>query len=147
VTVHTTPKSAPAVESVDARRLLWTGPLALASALLGNGALFATGMALGAFPADVIVPAAGQPISLAPVLFSTTVGVVGGILLYALLGRFTRRPATLFRRSAVAVLLLSLITPFSVPGGSPLFYAALLAMHLVAGLACIVILTRRSITS
>lgn len=132
---------------VDYRRLVWVGPLAIVLAVVGNIVVYTLAAALGAFPADLIIPAAGQPLTIAPVIFTTIVGVVGGIAMYALLGRLVRRPVRLFRIIGIVVLALSFVTPFSIPGGTPLFYTALLAMHVVAALVCLVLLTTMARTA
>jgi hypothetical protein len=127
--------SPPAQEGVDLRRLLWAGPLTIAAATAANTLVFLAGAALGAFPASVIIPAAGMPMSLPPVISATVAGVGGGLVAFALTGWLARRPLRLYRAVGLVVLLLSLATPFSVPGAPAGFYAALLLMHLIAGTA------------
>jgi hypothetical protein len=127
----------PAQQGIDLRRLLWAGPLTIAAATAVNALVFLIGAALGAFPASVIIPAAGMPMSLPPVIAATVAGVAGGLVAFALIARFARRPLRLYRALALIVLLLSLATPFSVPDAPAGFYAALLLMHLIAGAAAI----------
>lgn len=118
---------------VKLRRLWWAGPLTIGVAVLANALVFTAAQAGGVFPAGVLIPAMGAPLTPAPVIFSTAVGVLGGLLVLALLGRLSRRPLPLYRAIALAALVLSFATPFSVPGAPAGFYGTLLLLHLVAG--------------
>lgn len=123
--------------STELRRLWWAGPLTIAVAVLANTLVFTAAEASEVFPAGVIIPAMGAPLTLAPVLFSTAVGVLGGVLALALLGRFSRRPLPRYRAIALVALVLSFATPFSVPGAPAGFYVTLLLLHLIAGMIAI----------
>ena len=73
-----------------------------------------------------------------PVIGFTVVGVLGAVIVFALVARFARRPVRLFRRIALVVLLLSLVPDLSLLTSSP--YAdttvqsvlVLMLMHVVA---------------
>lgn len=71
-----------------------------------------------------------------PVLFFTTVGVVGATLVYAALDRLTSTPDRLFVVVAAVVLVLSVVPDFtyipSQPGGSVTAGAVLASMHVAA---------------
>lgn len=127
-------------ERVDYRRLLWVAPLAAGVAALANAVLYFIADALGAFPDSVLVTN-GQPMSVAPVILSSIVGVLGGALVFALLGRFARRPLTVFRIVALIVLVLSFAQPFFIAGAGLDYRLWLLAMHVVAGVIAIALLT------
>lgn len=127
---------------VKLRRLWWAAPLTIGVAVLANALVFTAAQAGGVFPAGVLIPAVGAPLTLAPVIFSTAVGVLGGLLVLALLGRFSRRPLPHYRAIALAALVLSFATPFSVSGAPSGFYATLLLLHTVAGAVAIWLPTR-----
>jgi hypothetical protein len=120
-------------EHVRFGRLLWASVLSALAAAVMNTGLYWAGAAFGAFPATLPVPPGNDALSLAQVLIASVVGVFGGGILLLLLGRLVRRPARRFRQIAGTALLISLLLPLTVPGGSPLFYAVLLFMHLITG--------------
>lgn len=122
---------------VELRRLWWAGPLTIGVAALANTLVFSAAATAGLFPAGVRIPAMGAPLTLVPVIFSTAAGVLGGLLVLALLGRFSRRPLPRYRTIAIVALVLSFATPFSVPGAPAGFYVTLLLLHLVAGVIAI----------
>jgi nucleoside-diphosphate-sugar epimerase len=109
-------------------------PFAVAAGVAGfvNAVLFAAASALGAFGPNVVVPASGQPIGIASVVFSTVVGVGLGGAAFALIGRALRTPFPTFAGLAGVVLLLSLATPFSISGATAGMLLTLEAMHVVA---------------
>ena len=96
-----------------------------------NAVLYLLGAALGAFPREVVVPNAGGPMTLMPVVTASVVGVLGGTAVFALLRRFVVRPVRVFVLVAVVVLFLSFVTPFTIPGAPPAMIAVLEAMHVV----------------
>jgi hypothetical protein len=57
------------------------------------------------------IPPDFQPLTLGPVIVSSIVGALGATIVFAVLGRFARRPIRLFRIIAVVVLLLSFLNP------------------------------------
>ncbi len=50
-----------------------------------------------------------EPLGLGPTVFFTTVGIAGAVVVFGLMLRFAKRPVRLFRRVALAVLLVSLV--------------------------------------
>jgi hypothetical protein len=82
-----------------------------------------------------------------PVIF-TIVGVLGAVIVYAVIGRFSRQPVRLFRRVALVTLVVSfipdilmLITGFN-PGTTAANVAVLILMHVVAWAITVGMLTR-----
>jgi hypothetical protein len=127
-------------------RLLWVGPLALALALAGNIAVWAIASAV------IDVSPEFMPLaSVGPVIFMTTLGVLGAVLAFAIVGRFARQPARTYSLIAFVALLVSLIPNVMLivaPAGAPFGgitapqVLVLMVMHVVAYAACVVILTR-----
>ncbi len=129
-----------ASEGVDYRRLLWAAPLAAVVAAVANAILYFIGDALGAFP-DSVTVAGDRPMSVAPVIISSIVGVLGGAAVSALIGRFARRPISVFRVVAGVVLLLSFAQPFFIAGAGFGYRAGLILMHVVAAAIAVGMLT------
>lgn len=76
----------------------------------------------------------------------TIIGGLGAVIVFALLGRFARRPITLFQRIAIGVLVVSLIPDLlllngGMPGASVGAVAALMLMHVVAWAIIVRVLT------
>jgi hypothetical protein len=120
--------------------LLWVGPLAGAIAAVVNAVVYLLASALGAMPSDVVVPGQG-PATLGAVVSIYFVPALLGALLFAVMGRFTRRPIRTFRVVAAVVLVLSFATPFTLPGAPVAMIAALLVMHVIAAAVIIGVLT------
>lgn len=131
-------------ERVSFRRLLWAGPLAIVLAAAANALVYFVAAQLGAMPQDVLVPGMGQPVSLSPVIFNSVIGAVGGVIAFAVIARFARRPIRLFRIVAAIVLVLSFVTPFSIPDAPAAMRAVLLLMHVVVAAAVVGVLTTQA---
>ncbi|MBL8975185.1 MAG: hypothetical protein JNK56_31590 [Myxococcales bacterium] len=118
--------------------------LAGVAASIVNLLLYALASALGAFPATVLVPAAGAPISAAPIAVSSLAGALGGGLAYAgLRWAFgAARARRGFITTAVVVLVASFVTPLGIPGAPAPMIAALAVMHVVVAAATVVALVR-----
>ena len=129
------------VEQVDYRRLLWVAPLAAVVAAIVNAIIFALADAAGLFPDDVLLTS-GQPMGLGPVVSVTIIGVVGAVIVYALIGRFSRRPIRLFTIVAAVVLVLSFASPLSIPGAGAGYIAALELLHITTAAIAVGLLTR-----
>ena len=127
-------------ERVAFRRLLWVGPLAAAAAAVANAVVYLVASALGAMPQDIVVNGQG-PITLPVVAAMSAQGAVVGAVVYALVGWFARRPVRVFRIVAAVALVLSFVTPFTIPGAPGAMVAVLLLMHVVAALIIVGILT------
>ena len=132
--------SAPATERVAYSRLLWVGPLAIVAAVVAN--LIVRTVAVAALRPDPRF----MPLSLVMPIVFTTIGVLGATIVYAVVGRFSRRPVTLFRRIALVTLVVSLIPDFlllggGMPGASIATVAPLIVMHVVAWAIAVRLLT------
>lgn len=101
---------------LNARKLVSLAPLAGLIAAVLNAILFLIGSSTGAIPADFIIPNAGQPLTIVPVLVSSFLPAIAGGLLLALLNRFTKRPLRIFTIITIAILVLSFIGPLGIPG-------------------------------
>jgi uncharacterized membrane protein YeaQ/YmgE (transglycosylase-associated protein family) len=123
-------------------RLWWVGLLLILVAVAVNSFI-----ALGARLLFSVAPTF-QPLQPQGFIPSTVIGVVGAIIVFALLVRWTRQPIRLFQRIAVSVLLVSLIPdlllPFVgiYPGTTLPEVGALLLMHLATGFICLATLPR-----
>ena len=73
--------------------------------------------------------------TLGAVVTSSFVPTILAAVLFALLGRYTRRPVSISRAVAVVLLLVSFVTPFSIPGAPVSMIVALLLVHVVAAAA------------
>lgn len=129
---------------VDYSKLWWVALVAAAAAAAVNAVIYFIAAALGAFPPTLITPA-GQPLTVVPVIFSSVVGIIGGAIVYAILGRVLKRPVSVFRIVALIVLVLSLAQPLIIAGASALDIFALEIMHLVAGAFAIGLLTTMAV--
>jgi len=89
---------------------------------------------------DVAMVTNGVDLPAVAVVASSIIGVVGGTIAYALLGRFTSRPISIFRIVGLIVLVLSLVGPVFIPARGA-FLAIMLSMHIVAGVVTIGMLT------
>ena len=129
-------------ERVVFSRLLWVGPLAILASVVANVLLQQIAVA-------VLQPdPAFMPLTLPPPILFTVVGVLGAVIVYALVGRFSRQPVRLFRRIALVTLVVSFIpdilmaiTGFN-PGTTVANVAVLILMHIVAWAITVGMLTR-----
>jgi hypothetical protein len=111
--------------------LRWTAPVAVLVAAITVGFLFVVLDAVGAFPSTVTVPPASQPLTLSTAVGTAIVGAIGGCLVFAALTRVTESPIKQFRRIASGVLVLSFVTPFTIPGAPVAMIVSLLFLHVV----------------
>ena len=107
------------------------GSLAGVVAAVINAALFFVGSYTGAIPSNLIIPNAGQPLTIVPVLVSSFLPAVVAGLLLDLLNRFTKRPLRIFTIIVLAILAFSFISPFSIPGIPITMIVILKLMHMV----------------
>jgi hypothetical protein len=112
-------------------RLVRAGLLAALVAAATNAAVYLVATAAGAMPQDVVVNGQG-PITLPMVVTMSVLGAIGGTVVYALIGRFARRPVRVFRVVAAVALVLSFGGPFSIAGAPAAMIVTLLLMHVVA---------------
>src|SRR5690242_17392670 len=107
-----------ASQRVKASRLWWAGPLTIVVAVVVNVIVRQIAVSLLGVSADFMPLQAGPP-----VVF-TIIGVLGAVIAFAIIARFSARPISLFRTIAIVVLLISLVpdillyTSNSMPGTS-----------------------------
>jgi ABC-type Na+ efflux pump permease subunit len=121
-------------------RLVPAGALALVVAAAANAVVYLVASSLGAMPQDVDANGQG-PITLPMVVAMSAVGAVAGTLVYALIGRFARRPVRVFRLVSALALVLSFVGPLTIPGAPAAMVAALLLMHTIAAVTVAGLLT------
>jgi hypothetical protein len=123
-------------------RLWRVGFLTVLAAVIAN--------ILIALVARTLFPVASTftPLQLGPVIVFTVIGVMGAVIVFALVVRWAKHPVHLFHRIAWAVLLVSLLPdlllPFVrlFPGTTLLEVGALILMHVATGLICLGVLPR-----
>lgn len=91
-------------ERVSFRKLLWVGPLAIVAAVVVNVVIWSVSVALFGLT-DFPPLALGSTIT---ILF-TVFGVLGAVVVFALVARFSRRSIRLFKRIALVALLVTLV--------------------------------------
>jgi hypothetical protein len=129
--------------AAPARRSMWLiGPVTVIAAVIANLAtLFILKPLLGL--SEVFPAFTPQPI-----ITFTVIGVAAGMVVYALVRRFSARPARTWLLVSGAALILSLgpnmalmadpsAAPF--PGGSAFNYGVLIIFHVVAGLVAMLL--------
>src|SRR5687768_11574465 len=123
-------------ETVNLRKLLWPVPLAIMGAAMVNLMWYYLAGAL--FPESV---AAAKPVvNVFSAAISTIAYWVFGLILFAVMVRFSKKPITHFTYSAIAALLISFAFPIfaangSLPGGAILdttMILILIVMHIIA---------------
>lgn len=123
-------------------RLLAYGAVAGVAAAMLNAVVYLVASAVRAIPQGVEIPNTGGPLPLGAVVVFSFVPALLAAGLLALLGRFARRPLRVFTVVAVVVFVLSLYTPFSIPGAPVAMILTLELMHAVAALVIVGVLTR-----
>jgi Family of unknown function (DUF6069) len=128
-------------ERVSGRRLLWIGPLAIVAAVVANQIIRI--LAVSLFNISPEFP----PLQPGPPLMFTVMGVLGAVIVFAIVGRLSRRPIRLFRTIALIVLVLTflpdigLLMTGAMPGTTPVAVGTLATMHVVAWAITIWMLT------
>lgn len=93
----------PEPERVAGRRLLWAGPLIVVAAIAANVVFALITVRIFGISPEFLALTPGA------ITMFTLFGVVGAVVVFAIVARFARRPFSLFRKIALVVLLLSLI--------------------------------------
>ena len=134
------------IERIAVNRLLWIVPLTILAAVVAN--VIIQQIAVAVLNPD----SAFLPLTLMPPIIFTVVGVLGAVVVYAVIGRFSRQPVRLFRRVALVALVVSfipdilmLVTGFN-PGTTAANVAVLILMHIVAWGIAVGMLTRLAAT-
>jgi hypothetical protein len=109
---------------------------------VANVILFVIGQGMGAIPEGYTL-SNGQVFGAAAVISMTIMPSVLAGILYAVLGAVgrIRRPVTVFRLIALVVFILSLASPFTLPGAGAGFIFVLEVMHVAAAAAIVWSLT------
>jgi Family of unknown function (DUF6069) len=113
-------------------RLLWVSLLAIIASVAANVLV-----RLLAAATLNLSPASLELLGYGSIIVLTTLGVLGAVILFALLVRFARRPILMFKWIAAVALLLSfvpdvLLLVASVPGATAVSVGVLMSMHVVA---------------
>jgi hypothetical protein len=119
-------------------RLARTGLVATLAAMTATTAGAALAYAAGV---DFEVPAGGEAIPLPGFAFMTGVFSLAGVVIAAVLLRWSARPAERFVQTTVTLTALSLVPP-ALSGGSAATVGSLLALHLVPAAVMIPALAR-----
>ncbi len=130
---------------------LWVrGLKALVGSIIATLAVRQAALATLDIPSDF--PPLAEP---GPTVFFTAVGTLGAITVFAVVRRRADRPAYLFRRIALGVLLLSFLPDVlllgagasgAFPGTTPTGVGVLMLMHVAAAAAIVWLLTARGPT-
>lgn len=113
-------------------RLWWVGLLTIVASVVANVLVRLLAVATLDISPDF------EPLSgYVHVIRLTAFGVLGAIIVFALLARFARRPILMFKRIAAVVLVLSFVPTVwllvaSMPGATAVSVGVLMLMHLVA---------------
>jgi hypothetical protein len=130
------------VERVAMDRLWWVGLLAALLSLIAVAIIRVLAIGPLGMSADF------EPFHWRSLVVSTILGVLGAVVVFGLLGRFTRRPIRWFVIVATVVLILSFSAPLSLlrgvprpPGTTPGTVWTLNVMHVVVAVICVALLT------
>ena len=136
----TTPASTQ-TERIAYGRLWWVGLLAVIASVIVN-AIIVT-IARGLFN----VPQEFPPFTFPQFTFLTVAGVAGATIVFAVVGRFAKRPIRTFTWIAVVALILSWIPDFGLlaarpfPGTTIQSVGTLMFMHVTTAAICVGLLT------
>jgi hypothetical protein len=123
------------------RRLMWLGPLTVVVSIAVVLLVRVVAVAM-LRPAPTFIP-----LRILPPILDTAVLVIWAVLVFAAMLRFVSNPIRKFTAVALAVLLLSFLPDIALAKwriwGATWSYAfALMVMHIAAGAACVLLLTR-----
>ncbi len=121
-------------EQIALIRLWWVGALVVTASLVVN--------LLVSSAVPVLFP--GQVITADHIILSTVLGVLGAILVFALVARRSAHPIPLYRKIAVVALLLSFVPDILVfvTGYSGIVVGAYILMHITTAAICVIGLTK-----
>lgn len=111
---------------------MWIAPLIALAAAVANALVYLIATAMRVIPSGFIIPGPGTPLTLGMVVGSTVVPALLAGVVFALLGRFTRRPTRNFVVLSGVFLALSFVTPLTIPGAPLPMVLAMELMHIVA---------------
>ena len=133
-------------ERIDVRRLLWVGPLVVVATTVAN--VIFTLVVTRLLGMSEEFPALTPP----AIAMFTGVGIIGAVIVFAIVARFAREPISLFRKIALAVLLVSLVPDLLLLVAPPEMRATvtqvivLMLTHVVAAGVCVWLLERLATT-
>jgi hypothetical protein len=121
-------------ERIDWSRLWWVGLGVLVASVMVN--LLVRSAVLALFPTQILTSD--------HIILLTVIGVLGAILVFALVARRAARPITLYRRIAGVTLLLSFAPDLLLftAGFSVIVVGAYMLMHIATAAICIIGLTK-----
>jgi hypothetical protein len=131
-------------ERISAGQLLKVGALAIVAAVVANLLIRIIAVSLLGIGQEF------PPLSWGPPIVFTIMGVLGAVIIFAVVARFSKRPTRLFRIIALVVLVLSLLPDIgllssnAMPGTSLGSVLTLMLMHVAAGAITIWLLTTRT---
>ena len=124
-------------ESAADHGSIWKAGMAAAVlAIAANVALYAAAVSLGVFPTLAFAPDASG-MGLGPVILLSTLGALGGTLVYAAVRRRVEQPIRSFLAIATVVLVISFGGPFTVPGLTAAMIGVLEVMHVVVAVSTV----------
>ena len=130
---------------ISGGRLWRVGALAIGASIIAN-------LIIRIIAVNVLGIGEGfMPLTWAPPIVFTIIGVLGAIIVFAILARFSKRPIQLFRIIGIVALVLSLLpdigllTSNSMPGTTLAAVITLMLMHVAAGAITIWLLTTRTV--
>ena len=110
--------------------------LAGAAAAVVNAIIFFAGQAAGQFPETVIIPNAGQPLTIVPVLISSIIPSIFAGFVFFLLSKYSGKPKMIYNIIAVILLVASFANPFMMIPGVPMGMGILMnVMHVTVAFA------------
>jgi Family of unknown function (DUF6069) len=126
--------------SIQLKKLWWAGPLAVLSAIVG--VLIVRTVARAIMPPPY---APGLAMVMLPIIL-TLVLCTGGVLVFALVGRFAKKPIRTYLIIASIFLVISFLPDIAVvsapmPGAGWPYSVTLMIMHVVAGFITVYMLT------
>jgi len=130
---------------VDYNKLVVIGIGAIVASIIANVAIYFITEFLGLFPVTIINPASQMSIDAFNVLFLTGFTATGGVVVYALLGKFTSQPVKYFRILGVAFYVLNFIPVIMIPNVVLTVILSLYAMHTAEAIIVIGLLTTQAV--
>ena len=132
--------------SIELRKLWWVGPLTVLAAMVGV-------LVVRAIARMILQPpyAPGLAMIMIPIVL-TIVLCTGGVLVFALVGRFTKNPIRNYIIISFVFLIISFLPDIEaasmrMPGAGWPYSITLMIMHIVAGLITVSMLIKLTATS
>jgi len=123
---------------IDFKHLLKSGGMAAVGGTIGNLLVFFIASALGA---SFEVPEQGAVLMIHVIMASVN-GVLGAMVVYAILERFTQNAPKIFLVIALVFLLITLVPPIT-SGADTGTIVAFIIMHIISGVLCIWLIPKR----